>query len=147
MAKYDEMSREELIKELKRLSVNENSHSDEDPNRRENMDETYRLLFNGMPAGYALHEIICDSDGKPCNYRFLDVNPAFESITGLQREDITGKTVIEVLPQIEKYWIETYGDVALSGKSIRFEHYSCAMDKYLKYRLTVTGKGNLPFYS
>ena len=49
-------------------------------------EERYRALFNSMIEGFALHEIICDEKGEPFDYRFLDINPAFEKLTGLKRE-------------------------------------------------------------
>ena len=39
-------------------------------------EEEYRLLFEGMLDGFALHEIVCDAAGRPVDYRFLSVNPA-----------------------------------------------------------------------
>ena len=64
-------------------------------------EERYRTLFSGMTEGFALHEIICDQDGQPCDYRFLDINPAFESLTGLKRDEVLGKTHNQVLPNDE----------------------------------------------
>ncbi|MCG3210005.1 MAG: Sensor histidine kinase RcsC [Anaerolineae bacterium] len=87
----------------------------------------YFLLFNSMLDGYAMHEIICDDAGVPIDYRFLDINPAFERHTGMSR-DIVGRTVREVIPQIEPYWIETYGQVALTGQPVQFENYAHAVD-------------------
>lgn len=83
-----------------------------------------------MQNGFALHEIILDKDGKLIDYRFLQVNPAFEKITGLKAKNIIGKTVLEILPETEKYWIETYGKVALTGVPAHFEQYSKALDKW-----------------
>ena len=62
-------------------------------------EERYRSLFEGMTEGFALHEIICDEAGKPCDYRFLEINPAFERLTGLKREEVVGKTLSQVLPE------------------------------------------------
>jgi PAS domain S-box-containing protein len=93
-------------------------------------EERYTLLFNKMLDGYALHEIICDDKGDPCDYRFLEVNPAFEGFTGLRPDKIIGRTVLEVLPETETHWIKTYGKVALGGKSIHFENYHQELDKY-----------------
>jgi PAS domain S-box-containing protein len=93
-------------------------------------EKRYRLLFNSMLSGFALHEIIYDENGKPCDYRFLDLNPSFERLTGLRRIDTLGKTVCEVLPKIETYWIDTYGEVVLSGKPAHFENYSEELDRY-----------------
>lgn len=103
--------------------------------RRVTMLETgenkYQTLFTKMIDGYALHEIICDETGKPVDYRFLDLNPAFERLTGLTR-DIIGKTVREAIPGIEDYWIDTYGEVALTGKSVKFENYSAPLEKWFE---------------
>jgi PAS domain S-box-containing protein len=93
-------------------------------------EKKYRELFDKMLNGFAIHEIITDEHGKPIDYRFLDLNPAFESLTGLKKEEIVGKTVKEVLPNTEDYWIENYGNVALTGIPIHFENYSESLDKY-----------------
>ena len=85
-----------------------------------------------MINGVGLHEIICDESGKPINYRFLDLNSAFEKLTGLSRKDLIGKSVLEVLPNTEKYWIETYGEVALTGNSIQFENYYQELKKHFE---------------
>jgi PAS domain S-box-containing protein len=89
----------------------------------------YRTLFREMLEGCALHEVILDERGEPADYRFLDINPAFERMTGLEREKILGKTVLEVLPGIERHWIETYGRVALTGEAVNFERVSGAIGK------------------
>ncbi|NLD26477.1 MAG: PAS domain-containing protein, partial [Acholeplasmataceae bacterium] len=90
----------------------------------------YQLLFDGMMDGFALHEIICDDKGQPIDYRYLDVNPAFEHLTGFKAKDIIGKTVMEILPETEPYWIHTYGKVALTGVPITYQNYSAAINKY-----------------
>ena len=100
-------------------------------------EERYRSLFSSMTEGFALHEIICNDKGKPCNYRFLDINPAFERLTGLKREEVVGRTVNEVLPNNDTYWLEIYGKVALTGESVHFENYASALDRHyeiLAYR-------------
>lgn len=93
-------------------------------------EERYRQLFNTMLNGFALHEIILDPSGKPIDYRFLDVNPAFERLTGLQAGRLVGKTVLEVMPGTEPHWIEIYGQVALSGVPAHYENFSRELDKY-----------------
>ncbi|PKL60752.1 MAG: hypothetical protein CVV33_01060, partial [Methanomicrobiales archaeon HGW-Methanomicrobiales-4] len=93
-------------------------------------EERFRKLFLENIAGYALHEIICDESGIPIDYRFLEVNPAFERLTGLCADDLIGRTVLEVLPKTESYWIDKYGQVALTGTSTHFENYSRELDKY-----------------
>jgi PAS domain S-box-containing protein len=104
-------------------------------------EEKYRLLFESMTEGFAFHEIITDKKGHASDYRFLSINPAFEKLTGLKSADLLGKTVIEVLPGTEKYWIEKYGEVALTGKSIEFEDYSAELNKHFKVNAFSPKKG------
>lgn len=116
-AAYEEMeaANEELIRSENELLVSETR---------------YRLLFNNMTAGFALHEIICDEYGEPVDYRFIDVNPAFEKLTGLIASEIINRQVREILPGIENFWIETYGKVALTGEPASFHHYSRDLSRY-----------------
>ncbi|MGB8648734.1 MAG: PAS domain S-box protein [Anaerolineae bacterium] len=93
-------------------------------------EERYHQLFEGMSEGFALHEILTDATGQPCDYRFLEVNPAFERLTGLKRQHIIGRCVNEILPGDDPAWMEAYGRVALSGESIHFENYSPALKRW-----------------
>lgn len=89
-------------------------------------EEQYRSLFDNMLDGFAHHEIVLDDAGRPVDYVFLNVNTAFERLTGLKREDVIGRRVKEALPGIENDpadWIGTYGKVALNGEIVRFEQY------------------------
>jgi len=103
-----------------------------DLSERKRVEEEYRTLFRQMLDGFAVHEIICDEAGHPVDYRYLKVNPAFERMTGLKAEDVLGRTVLEVLPATEKYWIETYGNVALTGEPVLFENYAEELDKHFR---------------
>jgi len=100
-------------------------------------EERYWSLFSGMTEGFALHEIITDSRGQPSDYRFLDVNPAFERLTGLKRENVVGNTHNEVLPNDDPKWLRLYGQVALTGDPVQFDNYSPVLQRHyevLAYR-------------
>ena len=96
----------------------------------EESEDRYRLLFENMTTGFALHEMIYDDDGKPTDYRFLEMNPAFELLIGTAAASLLGKTVKESMPGIEDYWIEQYGVVARTGMPIAFRNYSREQGKY-----------------
>lgn len=81
----------------------------------------YWSLFENLTEGFAHHELVTDARGLPVDYRFLEVNPAFERLTGLVADQIVGRCVREVLPGIEETWIERYGRVALTGTPDSFE--------------------------
>ena len=97
---------------------------------RRKTEQKYQLLFNRILEGFAIHDIICDQAGRPIDYRFLAVNPAFEKLTGLKAVDILGKTVLQVLPETEAYWIDGYGRVALDGEPLEFEAYSEGINRF-----------------
>lgn len=122
-------SREQLLDELQSCQAQVRALYAENAALLDQGEQRYRMLFNEMLDGFALHEIICDEQGRPCDYRFLDVNPAFERLTGLARADLLGKTVLEVLPNTEPFWIEMYGSVALGRLHRQFENYSGALGK------------------
>ena len=85
-------------------------------------EERYRTLFNSMNEGFCVIEMIFDKNKKVVDYRFLEINPAFEKKTGLK--DARGKRIRELAPQHEQYWFDIYGKVALTGKSVCFHHQS-----------------------
>lgn len=105
-----------------------------DITQRKEAEENYQNLFREMLDGFALHEIIYDEEGKPINYRFVDVNPAFERLTGLKAADIVGRSVQEVLPGIEDHWIESYGRVVITGEPAFFESSSGDLKKYFEVK-------------
>lgn len=93
-----------------------------------------KKLFRNMTVGFALHEMIYDADGAPEDYRFLMVNHAFENMTGLKRAEIIGRRATEVVPGLERSWIEAYGEVTRTGKPAWFQSYSAPLDRYYEVR-------------
>ena len=91
-------------------------------------DERYRRLFESIDEGFCVAQIILDQAGAPRDYRFIEANKAFERHTGLV--DAVGKTIRELVPDLEEFWFRTYGKVALTGESIRCENYAPAMQRF-----------------
>lgn len=99
---------------------------------RENW-EMYHRLFENMPAGFASHLMVFDDEGVPLDYVFLEVNPAFERLTGLTRDEVAGRRMTEILPgnrQGEFDWVAAYGEVVLSGVPQTFTQYSPPLDAW-----------------
>ncbi|MBA7517973.1 Sensor histidine kinase RcsC [subsurface metagenome] len=98
-------------------------------------EEKYRSLFNNMNAGFAYHEVIVDKNNKPIDYKYIEVNPAFETLTGLKADQMIGKKVTEILPGTENDpadWIGKFGNVGLTGIPFTVEDYSEALDHWYK---------------
>ncbi|KJS29538.1 MAG: hypothetical protein VR64_20510 [Desulfatitalea sp. BRH_c12] len=110
-------------------------------------ESRFQALFNSMSEGFALHEIILDRDDEPIDYRFIEINPAFEQLTGLKYEEVVWKTVREVIPEIETYWIEICGRAAIEGTPVRFERYSAPLGRWYEGYATELPLGSLPLCS
>jgi PAS domain S-box-containing protein len=90
------------------------------------------------PFGFAYHQIILDDNENPVDYEFLEVNRAFENLTGLKSQNIINKLVSEVIPGIKESafdWISFYGKIAVNGGEELFEQYFEQFDKW--YRVQV----------
>lgn len=100
-----------------------------------------RQLVDVMPLGLVTHEIILDKNNEPIDYSFVSANKLYEKQTGLSIDKIRGKTVLEVFPKTEAYWIKEYGKVAITGKPISFENYSKELNKHFKVQAYSPKKG------
>ncbi len=93
-------------------------------------EEKYKGIFEKMDQGFCIVEVVFDSDNEPVDYRFLESNPMFKKQTGL--ENVDGKTISEIVPDIEISWSQKYGNVVMTGESIRFIDYSEAMNTWFE---------------
>jgi len=93
-------------------------------------EEKFRILFTRMVEGSALHELVYSASGDPVDYRILDINPSFEHILGLKREDVIGKTSTEAYSVDEPPYFDTYRRVAETGQPEEFEVFFAPMKKH-----------------
>jgi PAS domain S-box-containing protein len=122
-----------LVKNAGRWEVIESSEAQSVNEALRRSEEKLHSVFANMSEGFAYHRIVLDARGAPCDYVFLEVNEAFERLTGLKQEDLIGRRATQVLPGIERDpadWIGIYGRVALSGKPVQFENYSQGLRKW-----------------
>lgn len=94
-------------------------------------EERYRSLFENMVEGYSLCRMLY-KDGRPHDFVYEAVNPAFEVLTGLK--DVIGKNVSKIIPDIHETnpeLLEIYGRVAANGIPERFETYVLRLDIWL----------------
>jgi signal transduction histidine kinase len=92
-------------------------------------EELFRNLFESMEEGFASCEMVYDGAGRPCDFRYLAVNRAFFRLTGLPVETVVGRRIREVLPDIEPFWIETYGRIVRTGVAERITSRVAALEK------------------
>ncbi|MFH1381519.1 MAG: MASE3 domain-containing protein [Chloroflexota bacterium] len=108
-------------------------------------EDKYRSLFDNMTEAFVLGEIISDDDGKPCDFRYIEVNKAWEELTHIPRENAIGKTRRELIPTTEQQRIETYAKVTLTGEPTSFEYYSPFTEKWLRSYVYSPRKGQFAY--
>jgi PAS domain S-box-containing protein len=103
-------------------------------------EQKYRLLFENMTSGFALHQMIYTNHDEPFDCLYLEANPAFYKLTGLSADGVIGRTIKEIIPGIENNWIETFGQVARTGEPVHYTNYIEAIGKYLDTYVFSTAK-------
>jgi len=101
-------------------------------------------LIENMPTAFAYHKVIYDKDNNAKDYIFLKVNNKFEELTDLKREEVINKKATDVLNNIvndDFNWIQLYGEVALTGKSIKFQEYSGPLGRWYEVKAYSKEKG------
>jgi PAS domain S-box-containing protein len=101
-------------------------------------EERYQNLFNTMIEGFCIIEMVYDDDNHPVDYRFFEVNPAFELQTGLHQAE--GKLMRELVPDHEQYWFDIFGKIAMTGESMEFENEAKGLNRWYKVQAFRVGE-------
>ncbi len=117
-------------KALRFTALRDISDREDAENRIKQSEQKYSSLFTNIQEGVALHEMIFDKKGNPTDFVWIDVNPKYEEITQLKKEDIIGKRGRDIIPSIEQKWLDAYGEVVKTGKSVTIIDHSEYLDKY-----------------
>ncbi|MCW8194686.1 PAS domain-containing protein [Proteobacteria bacterium 005FR1] len=92
----------------------------------EKSEARYRFLFDAIDEGFCIVEMLFNEHDRAVDYRYLDVNPAFERHTGLR--NAVGRRMRSLAPDMEDYWFEIYGRVAKTGEPTRFQMPAAALE-------------------
>ncbi len=104
-------------------------------------EKRFSDLYSSMTEGVAFHQIVYDKSGKPVDYIVVDVNPSFERITGITREDIAGKKASEIYGTGNPPYLDIYAQVTSSGEPSSFETYFPPMEKHFSISCVPSQKG------
>jgi PAS domain S-box-containing protein len=118
--------------------ITERKRTEEELRKSETL---YHGLFDSMDEAFCIIEMIFDAEGKPADYRFLEINAAFEKQTGLH--DAVGKRMRELAPAHEEYWFEIYGKIALTGEPEHFLNEAKALNAYYEVHAYRVGEPEL----
>jgi PAS domain S-box-containing protein len=102
-------------------------------------EERFRELFEHMSQSASLSELVRGADGAPCDVRFLEVNPAFERLTGIKAVDAVQKTAHELYDVDAPLWLARYDEVVRTGRPAYFEERFEPLDRWLEVRAYRTG--------
>jgi PAS domain S-box-containing protein len=116
-----------LIEEVAERTWNAVERARAKTERRES-EIKYRTLFDSVDEGFCVVELCFDAADKPVDYVFIEANPVVEAQTG--QGSLIGRRISEVAPNMERFWLETFGKVALTGKAERFEHRSITYNRW-----------------
>lgn len=106
-------------------------------------DPKYRPPFETVSTGFALCQAIRDPSGKVIDCRFLELNPAFEQLTGVHPQEAVGKAAQQVFPGLQPGWVDTYQPAINSGQTIRVDWFIPGLDRW--FELTAFFYGNDQF--
>ncbi|NTV64416.1 MAG: PAS domain S-box protein, partial [Oscillochloris sp.] len=93
-------------------------------------EERWRNLIASIDQGFCMLEMLYGPDARPFDYRFLEVNPAFERHSGLR--DATGKTARQLVPELEHIWLDPFARVIETGEPLRFEQRSAQLGRWFE---------------
>ncbi|WP_405294888.1 chemotaxis protein CheB [Algibacter sp. Ld11] len=104
----------------------------------------YKSLFDNLNEGFLHGKIITDEAGKPIDWIYIDANPAFEKVIGLERKDFVGNRLMDIIPYIKDDpgdWIATFGETAISDKEQYIKEYSTKEGEHYQVHLFSPAKG------
>lgn len=90
----------------------------------------YRTLFEAIDEGYCVLRLLRDATGRIADLTIVDANPAFARHVGLS--DVIGRSVFELIPNLEQHWIDGYARVADTGRAERREGHVGGVDRWYR---------------
>jgi two-component system, cell cycle sensor histidine kinase and response regulator CckA len=101
--------------------------------------EAYRSLFDHAAEGIALHRLVRDANGQLIDYVITSVNPQYEAIIGLRRDEVVGRLASEVYGVSPAPYLAEFSSAPLTGKPLRFETYFAPMGKHFSISVAPLG--------
>ncbi|MDD3363516.1 MAG: PAS domain S-box protein [Syntrophomonas sp.] len=114
------------------VSTRDISHRKRSEEALQESEKNYSSLFNSMQEGFVLWETVYNSAGEPEDYRFLNVNPAFEKIMQVKKREINGRLLSETSLGLENYWMDSFAQVVRTRQPYNYEGYNRTIQCYLE---------------
>lgn len=98
-------------------------------------------ILANMAEAFSHCQVLYNEEGIANDFRILEVNKAYTTHTGIPREAIIGKTMLEFFPDVEQSWLDTFIEVALSQQPKSFIDYNHNTGKYYDMNAYAPEKG------
>lgn len=92
-------------------------------------EQLYRTLFENTEDAFQLVEPMYNESGKVFDFEYLRVNDAFKTQSGITT-NVVGKTVRQILPEVEPYWFDQYDEVIKTNKSMRSQEFNKVTNRW-----------------
>lgn len=103
--------------------------------------EKYKNLYDAIPLGYSLNQVIFDKENNPYDYLILEANKAYETHTGLTVSEIIGKSIKTVNPKVDMEIVKQFCNVAVTGIPFSYEYFSKSFNRYFNVQIFSHRKG------
>jgi PAS domain S-box-containing protein len=121
--------------------VTERKRTEENLRQRE---EEYRLLFLNLASGFVFCKVVFNKKNVPVDFICLEVNDAFQRLTGIKKTDVLGKRLSEAIPAMKDFHSELskkYEKVISDGETASFEVELEPADIWLAFSVYSPKKG------
>jgi PAS domain S-box-containing protein len=122
------------------IDITDRKRAEED---RRASEEQFHSLFTNMVAGFVLYEVVLDKSGNVCDLITLDINPAYEKMVGLKRNEVIGKRILGAFPWFPPKMLDDFDLVYKSGKSVRAERFHKEIGKHFETFTYPTSPGKI----
>ncbi len=102
----------------------------QDIDKEKRSEHRYTNLFNDITEGLIIYDIVYDDKGEVVNFRFVDVNPAFEHLMQMKKTTVIGKLMTEIITKDELYLLDKFKKIISNCKALHFEAFSPTTEKY-----------------
>ncbi len=95
-------------------------------------EKEFRSLFESIPIGISIKEVITDENNIPVDFRYVKVNPEFEVLTGMREKDFVGHTFKDIYPNFTDDWLQSYFKTASTGETTSYEGHMDHINRHQK---------------
>ena len=141
MLKYDLQRHRDALERMLEEQVSRLTRTHEELKESESL---YRSLFTQMLHGFSYNRIIFDEDGIPVDFEIMEVNRAFERMTGLEAADVKGRLFSNIAASVEETgpeWQTALAELSAEGRSVERKVHIESIEKWFHINAYSPRKG------